>query len=405
MNLPLFLLSLVILSLTAGQFGLVSGSGGFFNLYFLDIFTAVFTAVSLIYFFISFRIKEIKADYPLVFGAIFISWAVITFIYNSQWLNFSQGLNGFSYLVRFLIYFGIYFSVLAYGQFLGRIFSRRVVTVLILAGLIISFTGFVQLIFLPDLTRLSSILGYDPHKNRLVSSFLDPNFSGAFIVLSLNLVFSVTSLRSLKSYLLSGILLLALVLTFSRSAYLMFAVSVTFLGIFRSRKFLIIACLVAFLAYFFIPRVQTRISGITDPDDSAKLRFVSWERTLTIAAENPVFGVGFNNFRAAQQSYGFFDYNLPEGGRAGSGSDSSLLLVLATTGIPGLLFYILFYLSLIAKSLRGVFRRDGLALAVFISLIGLALESNFINSLFFTPILVWLFTAIPLLSDRSDFPW
>ena len=123
----------------------------------------------------------------------------------------------------------------------------------------------------------------------------------------------------------------------------MFAVSIFLFGIIRSRKLLFLSLIVGFLAYFMIPRIQTRVAGITDPDDSAKLRFVSWERTFTIAKDHLLLGVGFNNFRSTQEDYGFFDYNIPEGGRAGAGSDSSLLLILATTGLIGFVLYTVFY--------------------------------------------------------------
>src|SRR5690606_11520258 len=48
-----------------------------------------------------------------------------------------------------------------------------------ISSFLIAITGFIQLQILPNLEGLES-LGYDPHINRLVGSWLDPNFIGGF---------------------------------------------------------------------------------------------------------------------------------------------------------------------------------------------------------------------------------
>jgi len=135
------------------------------------------------------------------------------------------------------------------------------------------------------------------------------------------------------------------------------------------------------LAVFAVPRVQTRISGITDPQDSASFRLISWQNAWEITKDNWVFGVGYNAFRYAQRDYGFLDdANLAS--HSGAGSDSSLLLVWSTSGIIGLVFLMssmLVYLSVALKS------HDTLSLGIIISL---ALNSIFINSFFYPQILI-----------------
>jgi len=167
-------------------------------------------------------------------------------------------------------------------------------------------------------------------------------------------------------------------------------------GVLRSPKLLLVAFLAGFLAYFAVPRVQTRISGITDPDDSAKLRLVSWTHAVNIFSENPIFGVGFNLYRQAQERFGFFDYADSEGGHAGAGSDSSLLLVLATTGVVGFVLFLFTNVSIFFKSLKSLNTPVGLALAI--SLFGLFLDSQFINSLFFPQIMLWMWVLIGLVA-------
>jgi putative inorganic carbon (HCO3(-)) transporter len=272
----------------------------------------------------------------------------------------------------------------------------------------LALAGFVQLAVLPDFTKLDPSLGWDPHKNRLASTFMDPNFCGAYLVLTLVLIFS----RILRTGdrgnqgergllgVLGTLVFVALILTFSRSAWLMFAVAMGVLGILKSKKLLILA-LVAFLAaYALVPRVQTRVAGGVDPDDSASARIVSWKATLEIVKEHPLIGVGFNAFRYAQVRQGFFGFKDPLGGRAGAGSDSSLLLVLATTGVVGLAAFILLGIGGIREigGIRGIWiignTGRGLDLALVAGLAGLLVESNFINSLFYPWIMIWMWTML-----------
>jgi len=142
----------------------------------------------------------------------------------------------------------------------------------------------------------------------------------------------------------------------------------------------------AFASYRLIPRVQTRLTGITDPSDSARFRLISWKNTLGFVKDNPIIGVGFNTYRFAQERKGLFDITNPLGGHSGSGADSSLLLVLATTGVIGFISYISIHLFSI---FRGIQEKAPPFLAISFSLLA---ESNFINSLFYAPILlVWFF--------------
>lgn len=391
----------LFLSLTLGQFGRLPFFQGSFNFYLQDLMVFILVISGFFYIIAKGKIGSFTISTTLLFGLIFVAWALVTFIYNSQWLSLNQNLLGFSYWARFLLYLCVYFVLSQIYLICGEDLKNFIVTLTIISGLAIAITGFIQLILLPDLSVLSGS-GYDPHRNRLVSTFLDPNFTGAFLVLTLNLLFSKFSSRSLRQYLMVSILLAALILTFSRSAWLMFAISIFLFGILRSRKLLLLALIVGFLAYFLIPRIQTRVAGITDPDDSAKLRFVSWERTITIAKDHLWLGVGFNNFRASQEEYGFFDYNIPEGGRAGGGSDSSLLLIFATTGLIGFVLYAIFYLSIVGSSISAVMKGESIAIGLFISMVGLLFESNFINSLFFTPIMLLVFITASVITNKQN---
>jgi len=92
-----------------------------------------------------------------------------------------------------------------------------------------------------------------------------------------------------------------------------------------------------FFAYYAVPRVQTRIAGATTPRLGA-IQNCFLEKHLGNYQDNWAFGVGYDTLRYVQRDYGFLDidslYN-----HAASGSDSSLLYILATTGIFGLVIF------------------------------------------------------------------
>ena len=240
----------------------------------------------------------------------------------------------------------------------NKMMSReKVFRSFVVSGVVLAFLGVIQLIILPDFTTLDPDLGWDPHKNRLASTFFDPNFVGAYCVLCLTLLFdkfySVNKKSSkfeIRDVVFFLILLIALVLTFSRSAWGMFGVVVLIYGLFKSRVLLISAFFVAFLAYFAVPRVQTRLSGITDPADSASLRLDSWGNTVKIIKDNFWIGTGFNTYRYVQRDYGFLTPD-NENVHSGAGSDSSLLFVFATTGVFGFLVYLLGFCSCLLRIL------------------------------------------------------
>jgi len=392
----------LILSLPLGQFGrLPFGSAGI-NIYLHDVI-----CVTLVFYWLIYNLAVKKSlriprfYFPVV---IFVSIALISLVSGKRWVNWSEWLIGSFYLIRWIIY-----SVVALISLeLNRHYKKSLNTVryLLIGGLVLSVIGFFQLIFIPDFSTLDPGLGWDPHQNRLASSFFDPNFTGAFLVTCISLALSdfFKNKKSFSRSIVISILLVSLLLTFSRSAWLMLAVVIAVIGVLRSRLLLILSLLVAFSAYFFVPRVQTRLTGTTDPADSAHFRIISWKNTLDIAKDHPWLGVGYNTFRYAQERYGFFDNpDHPLGGRAGAGSDSSLLLVLATTGIFGLLSYLLIYIEIVRYSIsKYIKKHDVLSFGLLAIIFALIIESQFINSLFFPQIMLFLWILIGLVySDRS----
>ncbi|OGC46952.1 hypothetical protein A3F07_02825 [candidate division WWE3 bacterium RIFCSPHIGHO2_12_FULL_38_15] len=384
----LFVISFFILAL--GQLSSVSKSEGI-NLYLFDVFILIYALLGIVYLLIN---RQLIIPKTLVMFFIFCFIGLTTLVANKYKLETFEFLTSISYLIRLFIY--LLFATTTFNLLTKNIIKTDIIIkTIILSGVIICILGFIQLIILPDFEVLDPDFGWDPHKYRLASTFFDPNFTGAYINLCfILLLYYKLDLKGRISkklfYILLILFLISLLLTFSRSAWLMFSLIVLIYGILKSPKLIIMAGLMAFLAYFAVPRIQTRISGSTDPADSAYYRFISWSNAVEISKDNPVIGVGFNAYRYAQLEYGFVSPDTL-GGHSGAGSDSSLLLVLATTGIIGFVIFLMGLmhpLILFFKSKEFIFYT--------LSFLGLMVHSLFVNSLFFPQIAVlWiLFLAL-----------
>jgi len=377
----LFQFTVLILSL--GQLTSIQKQGGL-NIYLFDLAVGVFVLISFIYFI--GEKKSFKIPKDSVFFALFFFAALSSFIFNlGKYSDIAVFQAGF-YLTRFFIY--LLAGINVFNMLDKNILSpQSLFKTIIFSGVLVSVLGLFQLKLLPDFEVLDSSLGWDPHKNRLASTFFDPNFTGAYLVICLTLLidkyYQNNKKLDLSEYVFFLIIFAAFILTFSRSAWGMFGLVILIYGIFKSRILLLLSLVVVFSAYFSVPRIQTRISGITDPADSAAYRLVSWKNSLKIIKENYLTGAGYNFYRFVQKDYGFLESgNFSK--HSGAGSDSSLLFVLATTGIIGFLFY---FIGLVIP----LFRKDVFIIALTVSLLG---ESFFINSLFYPQIMFAFFCLL-----------
>lgn len=380
-------------------------SAGGSNLYLFDISLAVFVVLGV---FVFLNIKSFRIPNNFMLFTLFTVSAFLSLLPDIFILSSANLFTAFLYFLRWLLYLSG--GLVIYNMF-DKDFLRinDIINMIMAGGFLFCVIGFIQLVILPDFTKLDPAFGWDPHKNRLASTFFDPNFAGAFIniCLSIGLWKAFVSKDKLS---VGGVLMyvvvpfIALVLTFSRSSWMMFSVIVLVYGIFKSKKLILLVVLGLFLTYFAVPRIQTRISGATDPADSAHFRLISWQNTWSIARDNMFLGVGFNAFRFYQQKYGYFKIG-SLGGNSGSGSDSSFLLVLATTGGIGFVIFWLAYMHQIIISLQKrlyeKFESGSLESFRFVVLsifVGLFFHSQFVNSFFYPQILFLLMTIMAISS-------
>ena len=388
---------LLILVLSLGQLVSVVKTGET-SIYLFDLFILIFSFGYFIYF-ISVR-RSFKLPKLLLLICVFTLIAGLSLLYRFSAYPLDKFVVALFYFVRLVGYLTA--SIVIFNLLEAKLLTLEILYKFIVAsGLFIVAIGLIQLVVLPDFETLDPALGWDPHKNRLASTFFDPNFTGAYLVICITIIFeklfskkglslhnlkvsSKLNLLGLFSILL--ILFYAVFLTFSRSAWAMLAVIIFIYGIYRSRLLLFLSLFLAFGAYYAVPRIQTRIAGVTDPADSARFRYVSWVNTSEIIKDNWFAGVGFNTMRYVQKDYGFLNWDtLYE--HSGAGSDSSLMFIFATTGILGILIFTVGFLYVFVRSLDK--NQQNILLVALIT--SLMVESLFINSLFYPQIMfLWM---------------
>lgn len=306
-------------------------------------------------------------------------------------LLISGNLSGGLYLIRFIVYSSSFFL----GFFLINSKVSNPYTlfkVITISGFVLTVLGFLQLFFVPDLSIFESF-GFDPHINRLTSTLLDPNFMGALLNMFLLVTFVLWDKGGEKRYLiLEVVFLLALILTFSRSAYLMLALEILIIGVARFRKLLLLVLVGVVALYLLFPRFSQRINGAFSLDKSASERLISWQNGLAVFKINPIFGIGFDNLRTVYSNQNLFKVFSRNGGHSGAGVDSSLIFLLATTGILGSGVFLFWNFYLLKKIYKTPFFLFWVTL-----LFGLLVDSQFINSWFYPSIMLLYYLILGLI--------
>ena len=294
----------------------------------------------------------------LAFGIV----GVISLLIASFRLSLSEITIGAMYLLRWLVY-----SSLA-GV------AIQSIKVLPVVGIGTAIIGILQYIIIPDV-RFLEAWGWDPHYYRIVGIFLDPGFTGLILVLTLIFIV-INNYHKFWWF----VVYIALALTYSRASYLAFFTAFTWISYQKKNwRYCTMSLLILGLTIVILPRVSSGEGVKLERMSTVWARIASWKKAWEIFSDNPIIGVGFNTYRYAQKAS-------PES-HAGAGSDSSILLVMATTGIIGLLYYL--------KYLKALWKLSTQRLALSTSLIAIFVHSFFLNSLFYPAVMLWVALLIP----------
>ncbi|MBI4991233.1 O-antigen ligase family protein [Candidatus Gottesmanbacteria bacterium] len=184
-------------------------------------------------------------------------------------------------------------------------------------------------------------------------------------------------------WILAIFIFISLMFTYSRSSYMALMGALITYSLFKKKYILIAgALIILILSAILLPRPSGE--GVKlERVFSIEQRIENWKQGAQIFADHPLLGVGFNSVRFAKKQYGFGKEDILVS-HSGAGFDNSFLFVAVSTGIIGLIFYILL--------LKQVFVSGNLLIKT--SLVAAIIHSLFLNSLFFPWVMLWLWIII-----------
>lgn len=317
---------------------------------------------------------------------LFVFLAGLSLTVNSPLFSGREVGVGFLYLLRWIVFAGLYFVLFDFKKKLKWLNWKNIRCFLIIIGSAVGIFGLIQYFLWPNLKALE-VLQYDPHFYRVVGTFLDPGFTGLILVFTLLLIID-RWFEEKKSWLIPLFLVIysSLALTYSRASWSVFLLAIFLISYFKKTwKFLVIILVLMGTTYFLLPRPAGE-GGKIERTYTIEARLINYQEVLTIAKEHPLFGVGFNTYRYVQRDYGFLKPEEWQISQAGAGADNSWLFVLATTGAFGFLNYLWFW----GRALKEAKKKT----IVLISLLALIIHAFFLNSLFYPWIIIWVWILL-----------
>lgn len=218
--------------------------------------------------------------------------------------------------------------------------------ILIVSTVLIAAFGIVQYALKLDLGLWQH--SKDTGQFRITSIFSNPNALGSYF--NMVLAFTVPGVLFVKNMkhklafaAVSGIIFVALLLTFSRSAWIAFMAMVLYVVFVWNKKWLLALPVLAAATPFVMPAsVIARFGNLLDPtyyQMSAEYgRLAFWAAAIEKIRENPLFGVGLGTFGDSVP----LRHNIP----FATWVDNHYLKLGAEIGIPGILAFLVLLLAL-----------------------------------------------------------
>ncbi len=324
----------------------------------------------------------------------FLTVCLFSFVLSISYFKIKELFIGSLYLLRLFFYFS--FFATTYYLVENNIIKRKTLfNSLIFISLIVGIFGLIQYIFFPDL-RFLKYFGWDDHLYRLVGTFLDPGYTALILVFGFLLLIQSKDINLKLKILLSCLLLILISLTYSRASYFSLVAGILVLFLIRniSKSFFIFFTVLLLVSILFLPRFSsegTRLERVA----SINARVENYKNTFEIFKQNPLIGVGFNNICQARIKISPLELVDPKS-HSCSGSDSSILLIIATTGVLGLITFINLGIVIFRNLRDDVYGKGFFSLAI-----SLLLNSFFQNSIFY-PWVMGFFGILLSISIKDD---
>ncbi len=343
------------------------------------------------------RIKSGMTTLALLAITPFLVWSLFVLCMHIGQLPREAFVVALSYWIRLAVTLALLPAFLAILQRRNNQQIFRSLTLYMTFSLVV--LGYLQILIQPSLQGISG--GWDPHNFRMLSTWLDPNFFGIFLVIVLPYVV----VMSLQSTLLIPCLFIipAIILTQSRSTFIAVVIAAALCGILYLLRIRIAPVSKNLVLLGASAAVACTMLGVTLLGDRAANAFLH-DPTVHIRSDaykavwrnlvepNILIGVGYNTYQFAAKDAGLIsDFTA----HSRAGSDSSILTLLVTTGIIGTALFFIPILSAVAFHLRKFLQtKNPYSLSFIFATLALLVQSQFTNSLLYPHILmVYIFIA------------
>lgn len=315
----------------------------------------------------------------------FILICGFSLLFSLTFFKFTQIFTGILYFLRLVFYF--MFSQIVFEKF-GKTQGKRkfIFESLIVVGIFIAIFGWVQYFLFPDLRALKT-LGWDDHYFRLVSTYLDPAFTGILLVLTEILVIIRTIGKNTKvNFILNIFLIITILFTYSRASYLALLITTIILFIKFKKKFILILWILFVLLIPFLPNPGGEGVNLKRTS-SIVYKFSNYNQSFDLIKKSPLFGIGYNNICVATTG----DIK----SHACNGLDNSILFIIATTGIVGLIVFIHLVTTIINAT-----KLDLYGWGLIASFIAIFIHGMFTETFFYSFILGWIAILIGITRQK-----
>ena len=325
---------------------------------------------------------------------------VLSLLVNIRTLTTSQFMEAALYIVRWLCYGTLFFMVFHSSISLKKNIERF----LFGGGVLLLLFGYLQFFMYPELRNLY-YAGWDVDYYRMFATFFDPNFFGLFLVLFFLFVvakctkiqFKQEQVKFILYILLEAATFFAILLSYSRTALISLVIGVVILFWQKRLKKYILPFFVGTALFvvivFTLGTAKLNVNSLFRTT-SSYARITSAQHAITIFSQNPLLGVGFNAYRYAQYRLHFMPGSALREDHGASGTDVSMLFVLATSGIIGFVVFLYFLYSHFYAVLHA---KNRLGLATITAWI---VGSLFINGLFYPSLLVWVWVLLGITTSE-----
>ncbi|MFW5648913.1 MAG: O-antigen ligase family protein [Candidatus Alkaliphilus sp. MAG34] len=285
--------------------------------------------------------------------------------------------------------------------------AKNVIKLLILITFIISLHGIYQYIVGVEIPSSWYDSAESGMRTRVFSIIGSPNILGGLLVLvfPITLAFGFNEIKPFKKiiyFLMTMSMMLCLVFTFSRGAWLAFCFVAVVFAILKDKRLIIPIVIGVIVLVIALPEIGNRMLYMFSPvyfASSAKGgRIIRWVQAIETIKTGPLLGVGLGRYGGATAM------------RYIPGSvytDNFYLKTMAEMGVVGFIAFIFMLYRVVIESLKTIrYAEDSdttnISIGIFTGLLGV-LAHNLVENVFEVPMMTsyfWLLAAIMILFNK-----